>query len=56
MRTTLNINDDVARAEAYRGTELEINTISLEYRNSDVTYSLYQNEPSEQPQKLNCPK
>jgi len=46
LSNVLNINDNVARAEAYTGSDLEINRISLEYRNADVSYELYQNEPN----------
>jgi hypothetical protein len=46
LSSILNVNDNVARSEAYTGTDLEINRISLEYRNSEVSYALYQNEPN----------
>ena len=46
LSSVLNINDNIARSEAYRGTELEISNITLEYRNSEVSYTLYQNEPN----------
>ena len=46
LSSVLNINDNIARSEAYRGSDLEISKITLEYRNSEVSYTLYQNEPN----------
>ena len=46
LSSVLNLNDNVARTEAYTGSDLEINNINLEYRNSAVSYALYQNEPN----------
>ncbi len=46
LSNILNINDNVARAEAYKGNELEVNSISLDYRNTTTSYALYQNEPN----------
>ena len=46
LSNVLNINDQVLRSEAYTGSDLEINTVKLEYRNSGISYALYQNEPN----------
>ncbi len=46
LSNILNINDDVARSEAYKGDDLEVNSISLDYRNTNTSYALYQNEPN----------
>ena len=46
LSNILNINDDVARSEAYKGDDLEVNSISLDYRNANTSYALYQNEPN----------
>jgi hypothetical protein len=46
LSKVLNISDQVIRSEAYTGSDLEINTVDLSYRNSGVSYALYQNEPN----------
>ena len=46
LSSVLNLNDNVARTEAYTGSDLDIYNINLEYRNSAVSYALYQNEPN----------
>ena len=46
ISNVLNINDNVLRSEIYTGKDLEINSIEIGYRNVDVTYALYQNEPN----------
>jgi len=42
----LNINDKLARSEAYTSSDLEVNSVSLEFRNDNNVYTLYQNEPN----------
>jgi hypothetical protein len=34
------------RSEIYTGKDLEINNVEIGYRNSEVNYALYQNEPN----------
>ncbi len=46
LSNVLNVSDQVLRSEAYTGSDLEINTVKLGYRNSGVSYALYQNEPN----------
>jgi len=46
LKGVLSISDKIARAEAYTGSSLEVNSISLEFRNEDNVYTLYQNEPN----------
>ncbi len=42
----LNINDNIAKSEVYSGEDLEISDLKLEFRNADMNYTLYQNEPN----------
>ena len=42
----LEISDRVLRSEVYVGSELEIQTIELGYRNAEGGYALYQNKPN----------
>ena len=42
----LEISDRVLRSEVYIGSDLEIRTIELGYRNAEGGYALYQNEPN----------
>ncbi|MBK7095190.1 MAG: hypothetical protein IPH57_09165 [Saprospiraceae bacterium] len=46
ISNVLNINDTILRSEVYTGKDLDINSIEIGYRNVDVTYALYQNEPN----------
>ena len=46
LSNVLKVTDEVLRSEAYTGSDLEINTVKLGYRNSGVSYALYQNEPN----------
>lgn len=46
LNRAIKISDRVARAEAYVGSDLDINSISLDYRNEKSAYTLYQNEPN----------
>jgi hypothetical protein len=46
LSNVLNINDAVLRSEIYTGKDLEINNVEIGYRNSEVNYALYQNEPN----------
>ncbi len=46
LKGIININDDVARSEAYTSSALDVNSISLEFRNENNVYTLYQNEPN----------
>jgi hypothetical protein len=42
----LKISDRVLRSEIYIGSELEIHSIELGYRNAEGVYALYQNKPN----------
>ncbi len=44
LRSALSMNDSQLRSEAYKGNDLEISTLGLNYR--DASYSLYQNTPN----------
>jgi hypothetical protein len=46
ISNVLDINDSVLRSEIYTGKDLEINRVEIGYRNIDVSYALYQNEPN----------
>jgi len=46
LNRAINISDNLVRAEAYLGSELEINSIDLDFRNDVSSYTLYQNEPN----------
>jgi len=46
LMNILNINDNIAKSEVYTGEELEINDLRLDFRNYDMKYTLYQNEPN----------
>jgi hypothetical protein len=46
LSNMLSINDQVLRSEIYAGKDLDINSIEIGYRNADVNYALYQNEPN----------
>jgi len=46
LSNSLKITDKVVRSEVYTGSDLSISNISLEYRNADTSYTLYQNEPN----------
>lgn len=46
LSDVLNISDEVLRSEIYTGKDLEISNIEIGYRNSEVNYALYQNEPN----------
>jgi hypothetical protein len=42
----LSISDRTLRSEIYIGSELEIHSMEIGYRNTDSAYALYQNEPN----------
>jgi hypothetical protein len=42
----LGLRDEKLRSEVYRGEELEISNMKLEIRNTEVSYTLYQNKPN----------
>jgi hypothetical protein len=42
----MDFNDEVAKTEIYKGDNLEIHNISLNYRNNDSRFALYQNNPN----------
>ncbi len=46
LSNAMTIVDKKVRSEAYTGSDLNISSISLQYRNSNAEYSLYQNEPN----------
>ncbi len=46
LSNLLSINDQVLKSEIYAGKDLDINSIEIGYRNADVNYALYQNEPN----------
>jgi len=46
LSNILNINDNIARSEIYAGNDLDVKSLSLNYRNTNTSYALYQNEPN----------
>jgi len=46
LSESMRVTDNVIRAEAYTGSELEVKSIKIGYRNADTSYALYQNEPN----------
>jgi len=46
LSESMRVSDNVIRAEAYTGSDLEVKSIKLGYRNADTSYALYQNEPN----------
>ena len=46
LSNIFKLNDNIARSEAYQGDEMEVSSISLEFRNTSTSYALYQNEPN----------
>ena len=46
LSESLRVTDNVIRSEAYTGSNLEVKSIKIGYRNADTSYALYQNEPN----------
>lgn len=46
LNAIMSLNDNIARKEAYVGSDLAVNSVELQFRNDNVVYTLYQNEPN----------